>query len=260
YAQLEGRKIRRGIEVLLPVAVTYEGNRTSPRTLVFRSKAAADPRRYAHEGEEITGYGSHHQSPGLAGSGYRLQAAAHLRQPMQRAALRPQVLEVRIGKVQPISFAGLLPDPHQLLGAVIRQRAQQHTIHDAEDRRSRADAQRQGEHGDQAESRAAAQNAQAIANVLKQSAHPISSPDLSRHFLGQAYVALCAPGGIAGPARALPPRHPVLRRHAQVTLNFVVEFLLAFATVKEAHALPSSADGLRMPAIAARNCCQRERS
>src|SRR5262249_40565910 len=121
-----------------------------------------------------------------------------------------------------------------------------------------ADAQRQREYRDQRKSRAPAQHAQAIAKVLNQSAHPISSPDVSRHFLNQGNVPEFATSSKAGFLGRLAAFDPVLRRHAQMALNLVMEVLLAL--VPKTHASLSAADGFNIPAIAVISCFQRERS
>ena len=58
-----------------------------------------------------------------------------------------------------------MPDPHELVGVRIRQRLDQHRVDDAEDRRRRADAEREREHGGEREGGPPRQAAQRVAQI-----------------------------------------------------------------------------------------------
>ena len=66
---------------------------------------------------------------------------------------------------------GRLPQGDDPLGVVIGQRAQQHSVDDAEERRGGADAKSEGENGDRDERGAGRQRAKGDSNVLKIGIH-----------------------------------------------------------------------------------------
>ena len=66
---------------------------------------------------------------------------------------------------------GVVPDPHELVRARIRQRLDQHRIDDAEDRRRRADSEREREHRGERERGAPRQRAQRMAHVATDRIH-----------------------------------------------------------------------------------------
>src|SRR5437660_803765 len=105
-----------------------------------------------------------------------------------------------------------------------------------------------------------AKHTDAVAQVLQQCASPVSTPHVARDFFNQALVSQLPPDGIPGLFRRFAARNAVLFGHAQVASNFLVQLLLALLPVTEAHALLSSPDGFRMPAIASMTCFHRERS
>ena len=101
-----------------------------------------------------------------------------LRDGLKATVLIAEVVKVRIrvvgGRVMGIHFR----DRPDAVGFGIRQRAQQNSVHNAEDRRRRADAECQRDDRDSGKAGTLAQHAQAIANVLKQDLHR-QSPGLA---------------------------------------------------------------------------------
>src|SRR5882672_9008110 len=67
-----------------------------------------------------------------------------------------------------------LPQHYQLIGARVRQRAQQHAVDYTKDRRVGADANGQRSDSDQGEARLLHQHAGGIAQILKQCLHSLS--------------------------------------------------------------------------------------
>src|SRR4030095_4065815 len=68
----------------------------------------------------------------------------------------------------------VLPDFDESLRLLERERAQQHGVHNAEDRAVCADAERERKHSDERKSRLLQQHSRAIAQVLPQYSHDIS--------------------------------------------------------------------------------------
>jgi len=125
----------------------------------------------------------------------------------------------------------------------------------------RADTKGQSEDGNQGEARIAAQHTCSITQVLQQSPHPVASPYAASNFLDQRDVSHFAARGIMGFVGLDAAINAVLFSHAQVAANFFVQLLFALLPViTESHALFSSADGFKIPAIASITCFQRERS
>src|SRR6185437_5247739 len=62
-------------------------------------------------------------------------------------------------------------DGHHLLGMRIRQRIQQHAVHDAENRRVRSNSERQRQYRNRRKSRRLRQHPQRISNILHQRVH-----------------------------------------------------------------------------------------
>lgn len=93
----------------------------------------------------------------------------------------------------------------QAVGSLIRQRAQQHPIHDAEYGGVRTDPERQGQHGHDGESRGSPKHAQAVMNVLRQVLQPFPAPRNMTLFLQVCWVAEstsgCGPSVICPHAR-----------------------------------------------------------
>src|SRR5262249_51530499 len=68
---------------------------------------------------------------------------------------------------------GIVNQPHELIGMMKRQRAEEDGIHNAEDRGVGSDAEGQCQDDDDGESGGSAQGAEAIGDVLKERSHSI---------------------------------------------------------------------------------------
>ena len=84
----------------------------------------------------------------------------------QRPRLRAQIEVVGVRERKAIAVSRELPDAHEFVGIVKRQRSQQHGIHDAEHSGRAADAEAQREDGNRGEGRMPAQVAQRVAQIL----------------------------------------------------------------------------------------------
>ena len=81
-----------------------------------------------------------------------------------------------------------MPDPHELVGVRIRQRLDQHGVDDAEDRRGRADAERQREDRSDGEGWLLPQHARGIPQV---------HPDIAEHVAGRQLPGVMGTGACA---------------------------------------------------------------
>ena len=117
-----------------------------------------------------------------------------------------------------------LMEHDQLAAVAVGQRSQQHAVDDAEDGGVGADAQRHGEDDDQREAGAAAQVAQAVANVLRgRFEEPATASDRGRRLLPPATVAEQAKRFTACRLVRHPARDVLLDQHVEVVLQLRVE-------------------------------------
>src|SRR5262245_39806320 len=120
----------------------------------------------------------------------------------------------------------------------VRKWVEEHYIDDAEERRVRADAERQRDDGDQAKPGFLHQHADAVMQVLSQFFEPSPSPNLARPLCDQTDVAE-VPGrrALVCLGRGAAP-HPVRLRHLEMVLDLFVEFLVPPLTAPkwESHA------------------------
>ena len=156
----------------------------------------------------------------------------------------------------------ILRGSHQSLGLRIGQRPQQHSIHQAENRGVRADAQRQSQRRNHCEPRIFPQRARGIAQILQQIFQPRPRPLIVRHVLNHACVAQLAPRRRVRLRRRFSARLAVPRRHLQMARDFFIQFVFAPLAVapRKFHASLSSPAGPRIPAIACEICAQRDLS
>ena len=95
---------------------------------------------------------------------------------------------------------GLVADAPKLIRSGDRQRLQHHLLHEREDRRGCADAQRQSQHRRQRKARCFAQLAKGVANILQKQLKPHGSASLAAVFLNlldPAELDSCEPAGFA---------------------------------------------------------------
>src|SRR5690348_16260008 len=128
--------------------------------------------------------------------------------------------------------------PHQPVRRPIRERLQQYTVHDAEHRRVRANAERECEHGRDGEAWVLPQRAQRIRDVERDAAQPLASGALARPL--HAHVAARRLDGAHVPERfgRSAPRilwgesllDELLRAHLEVEANLVVHVARGIGT------------------------------
>ena len=126
---------------------------------------------------------------------------------------------------------------HQLLGIVVRQRAQQHGVDDAEHHRVGADANREREHGDRREPRRAAHQTRAAAQILEGHVEPRQARAIAIAFL-RLFDPAEAP---EGPPACLVARHP----GADVVVD--VQLQVAFELVRELALAPVTSEKTEQP-------------
>ncbi len=218
-------------------------------------------RLHAEDRQDVRG---HPDRPDLLGG----VAARQVRAPvlggahvLERAALRLPVEEVR-GRDRPVAA---LEDHDQARGVRVGQRPHEDRVDDREDRRARADAEREGQDGDGRKSRRAAEESQPVARVLPEAFERAPAPLRARRFLDQGLVAHLAPRGGLGFVRGFAAGHALANRHREVPGDFVVQFELAApALVEEGkrafHAVSGAFEASSTPDIASRRRSQRLRS
>src|SRR5262245_2343607 len=120
----------------------------------------------------------------------------------------------------------------------VRKWIEEHYIDDAEERRVRADAERQRDDGNQGEPGFLHQHPDAVMQVLSQFFEPSPTPHLARHLFDQTDVAEFSarrgPGFLSRGAAL----HQVALRHFEMRLNLFFEFVIPPLTAPkwESHA------------------------
>src|SRR5580658_3205867 len=115
----------------------------------------------------------------------------------------------------------------ELLRILVGKRTEQHSIDHTEYRRVCADAESDGEDGDDGEAGGLAKHAQAIASVLQEVYKPAPAPRVARYFLSQRDTSEFLARGSLGIPRCQARFHVLSSGEFQVTLNFFVEFFIA---------------------------------
>ena len=98
-------------------------------------------------------------------------AAERQRHRFEGARLRLPVLEVRLRDAHPLTLLVDLEELNDALGAWVRQWLEQNTVHDAEDRRRRADPECEGQNGDSEKAGAARERSRDESKVSLESFH-----------------------------------------------------------------------------------------
>ena len=157
----------RAAELALPERVTQHHHALAPGRVLL---ACEQPPRRGAQADEIAETRARerarHFHHATGGRRHRHGPLAHRDRVLEHAALRPDAHEVRrrerIGSTVGINRADLV----QPVRVPIRQRLQQDRVNDAEDRRVRADSERQRQHRHRSEHRGTTQRAQREADVL----------------------------------------------------------------------------------------------
>src|SRR5438128_9091108 len=97
----------------------------------------------------------------------------------------------RMAQIAPVNVvcdghwtAAVHQNGHQSSGILVRQRAEQHRVHNTKDRRVRSNAERQCDHGNCRKTRSTQHRTHAVAQVLEQSFHKRSATRLPALFFG----------------------------------------------------------------------------
>jgi hypothetical protein len=120
-----------------PARALFVGRKQPPQTRV-RTQHAKEFGRHPHHRGELRALADHH----------RISPAAQIAgQALERRRLIVQIVEIRLGKlIHPVLPFAIAPaDHHHPIRLTIIERLEQHRIHHAENRRIRADPQREND-------------------------------------------------------------------------------------------------------------------
>ena len=153
--------IFRAIELALPKSVgqdDLESAGAAARLFIRAHEAAAGDRLDAEDVEEFRAYFLSVEAVRFASVHQRQLAVAVNRDVLEAAVLFPEIEEIRVAHRRKFGRRSRLveidaADSHQLVRRRKRKRFQEDGVDDAEDRRVRADAEREGEDGDDGERR-----------------------------------------------------------------------------------------------------------
>ena len=165
--------VRVASELALPVAVAQHDDFRAAVLVVSLREWPADRRLDPEEGQQAVGRDQGIEALGLGKTGDGDGGAV----PECDVGQRPRLLAVgdvvgeRRVEVADVDAGRCLPEAHQAVGLVERQRLEEDRVDDAEDRDIRADPQRQGQQGGQREHRRADQPAGGVAHVAHQFHH-----------------------------------------------------------------------------------------
>src|SRR5262249_40202918 len=134
---------------------------------VFRQERATGERRDAQHAEEIIRRREYARAQRLTAARYRLHSTRVLGNGLEAAVALAHITAVWVGEVHRAALLAHLAQLHDALALRVRQRAQQHGVHDAEDGRAGPDAQRQRNDRNQGEAWLTQQHSRAVAQVLK---------------------------------------------------------------------------------------------
>ncbi len=189
-------------EVPHPEPVREHRHLMSAPLLLLGREEAAEARLEAERRRELMGRPVHQDPLGLAACDPDVAPGrvvrSHRRERLRAIAIRPEIGE----RHAHLRIRGRhRPDENQPLWIAIGQRTQEHRVDGGEERRVRAEAERKREHGRRRESRAAAESAKCIEEILQHRFTPPAGRPRDRR------AGPAAPG-----RRTLSPRPPQARR------------------------------------------------
>src|SRR6185369_17627763 len=151
----------------LPQTVTEDDDLIFSELILFRQKLAAHD-RVRTDNFEVTGRDCGPiQLLGIAVARQGHRRTAERRDVFKDSVLFFPVEEVRGCDAPLAMLRHVLPNRHESIGSVVRQRIQQHCADDAEDRRVRTDPQSQRDHSDERHAGVLREHSQSVPNVLK---------------------------------------------------------------------------------------------
>ena len=163
-------RIRRAAETALPQAVTQQHHRGPAGRVFLRAKCSPHHRVDAQQRKQSRRRVTRIQPLRIARAGQRDRRAARPLHRLKRLALRPPVHIIFIGSGDR-RVRRFFSDNHQPGWIVKTQRPQQNRIHHRENRRVRANPQRQSDHRDQREPRILPHHPRGISQIVQQSPH-----------------------------------------------------------------------------------------
>src|SRR5262249_41264783 len=150
----------------LPEAGAEQDYALASWLIFFRPHFPAEDRPHAHRGEKTGRHFTNAQTLRIAfAAQHHIFGAIGQHAFKGRLRLSP-VVEVRHGNTHLRDLLGIFGKEHQSAGVRISERTKQHSVHHAEDRSVRTDAERKRKHGHHRERRRFAQHAHRVANVL----------------------------------------------------------------------------------------------
>ena len=216
-----------------PEPIAQHQHRLGARLVLAGAEGAASQRAHAEHVEEVRGDDAGLDPAGLALPQENEGHGVVLDQRLHGAAPLPVVGQLQ-GRELGVDHAAerrRLAEVHQALPVLVGQRPQQDAADHAEDRGVGADAERQGEHGDEGEAGALAERAQGEAEVVQQTGHE-GSPGARARTAGGDGAAFGGDGGdiAEGLERGQPGRlrphagvHQLLRAHVEVEAQLAVD-------------------------------------
>ena len=164
---------RVGPEAALPQPVAQDHHVVMARCVLVRSEHAAQRRLDPEHREERPGAVHDVQAFGVVAAGERALRPTPETELVPRPRLRPVVLVLgpRGGERHQVHRRELRPHHGQPVRLRVGERSQEHPVHDAEDRRVRADAERQREHEHHGEARSAGELPERVLEILSEVLH-----------------------------------------------------------------------------------------
>ena len=136
---------------------------------------------------------------------------------------------------------------NQTFRILVCQRAEQHGIHHAENRRIRTDPQGQRDHCNSRKPRSAQQAAHSIAHILEPLLDPQKGARLAMQFLGLFDAAVSAAGGQPGILRSQSAALEVVRQHGEVAFDFAGQLAFGAASAEQVRKSGKPATHVRLP-------------
>jgi hypothetical protein len=162
----DGRRI--AAEPAAPEAVAQDRRLPGGGRVFGGGEVTPDRRLHAERPEEVPGH-AHPADPFRFAVGQqRRTPGADERHVFERMAAVAPVEERQVTDVAGRAGRPPLADRDEAIGIRVRQRTEQHRVEDAEDRRVRADAERQGHERDRCEAGRAPQQPRRVANVPRE--------------------------------------------------------------------------------------------
>ena len=215
-------------EAALPVLVAQHQDGRCARLLVRVLERTPERRPHAEHVEEVRGDDARGDALGLRAAEQDEPHVVEFHESLEALRARAVVenLLIREAGVLDVGQRPLLPQHDEAVAVLIRQRAEQDAVDDAEDRRVGADPERHRQHDHDREARVAAEIAQPVAQVLGERLEQPRQPGVAHVVLDAIEGAERAhrrPPGVAGRHAGL---DVLLGEHVDVESELLVEIVL----------------------------------